>query len=339
MRGEPVDEWVAPWSTVVAAATAFRRSCALFAAAQLGVFAAIDRGAVTSGDVARRVGLDEGAARTLLDGLVAIGLLRAEAGAYAVDARLRPFLVDGPRSMAGDLRRFARENEVWLRAASILRGAEAPPADYSRELLDGRVADYPALLEFNRLSADAVVACAHEEVAAARRVLDLGGGDGSFSGAVLERNPSATVTVVEVEGGGAAPCLARHAAHVRSGRLRVVLGDARDFRPDEPFDLVIVNELLELFDAPDKERIVNSAVRSLAAGGSVVVAKFALDPTGAAPASSALFSLRMRLKGGTYLETDTDLIELLRRAGCTHARLMQSPPAKCVVIARREGPR
>jgi SAM-dependent methyltransferase len=324
--------WLGAWSELMETANAFRRSCLLFTAVQLGVFPMLADAGMKLEELSTRIGIDASSTGILLNGLVATSILRVEDGCYSVPRHYKQLLGSGADTMLPDLARAARENLVWLRASEILTGQAKAPREYSRELLDGRIVSYPALMKFNRYCASAVLEVAAPHVQRARRVLDLGGGDGIFASLILQANPEATYTILEVPG-GADSCIVQQG----SDRFRIVYGDACNFEPGEKFDLIIVNELLELFGGVDKERIVRRAKVALAPNGAIVIVKFTLTSDGIEPKSSALFSLRMRLKSESYLESDAEVFEMLRAAGCECSGIVRVGPLKSIVIGTSAG--
>src|SRR4051812_19833690 len=73
-----------------------------------------------------------------------------------------------------------------------------------------------------------------------RIVVDLGCGDGSTTATLAQRWPQAQVTGVD----SSSSMLAAAAAHAVPGRLEIVAGDVRDWRPAGPVDVVVSNAVL-----------------------------------------------------------------------------------------------
>src|SRR5262249_13346177 len=146
---------------------------------------------------------------------------------------------------------FRQENQVWLSMPWILRGAERAPESYSRELLDSRIAGFAGLMMLNRLDAESILEQIQPVLAGAGTVLDMGGGDGYYARRIVESNPSARVDVLDLEGGFDL-CLAQNAEAIGAGRIRPIVGDARTFESPDAYDLVMINELLELFPREEK---------------------------------------------------------------------------------------
>jgi ubiquinone/menaquinone biosynthesis C-methylase UbiE len=310
----------------------FQKSSILFTALSLGLFAEFPPDGQTATEAAARSGISWLAARLLLNALGSRALCLREKGRYRVREDLRPLLTSQPT--IDELLLYQRENGVWLRMASIFRGHHQAPPEYRRELLDCRISRYPGVQALNRSIARDIIRRIDRCISDADRVLDLGGGDGLYCGIILGMNSRIVVRVLDLES-GLGVCL-RHAEYLRSGRLELEAGDARTFVPSPEYDLVFVNELLELFPGPEKRQILRRAIESLRPGGHVVVTKFALNDNECEPGGSVLFSLRMRLKTAAgYLETDREVEQTLVEYGCVDVRAEDVQSLKTVIIGRR----
>ncbi len=103
---------------------------------------------------------------------------------------------------------------------------------------------------------------ARVDVAAPGTVVDLGCGDGSTTALLADRWPAARVTGVD----SSAEMLA--AAPARTG-LEFRLGDVRDWRPEEPVDVLVCNAVLHW--VPGHDRLLASWAQQLAHGGVLAV--------------------------------------------------------------------
>jgi trans-aconitate methyltransferase len=315
-------------------AETFRPSCVFFAALTARLWAGITVEGVTADEVARRIGVSAVSARLLLNVVCADGLSRCDNGLYRLREDLRPLLSDGSDRVVEELLLYQRENGVWLRMASVLRGNEQTPVEYQRELLDSQIGRYPGVQALNRSIAREVVERIDGLVMNARRILDIGGGDGLYCDLLLRRNPNAVVRVLDLESGFA--MCSRHTGYLRTGRLELEVGDGRSFHPTSQYDLVMINELLELFAAAEKREILKRGVASLRPGGHIAITKFTLRDNGIEPGGSAIFSLRMRLKTSEgYLETDGEVARALADYGCQDVQMQYVQSLKTIIIARR----
>lgn len=327
--------WLETWGELVGKATSFRQSCLLIAALELDVFRAVDDSEVPSlASIAVRINVNEKNTHTLLNALISKDLLVEDSGYYSLHERHRSFLVEAPLNAIADLSRYREENEAWLRISQILREEEAVSSDYVNELLNGKAANYPALKEFNRIHSKSLIQLLDNVINQPFNVLDMGGGDGVISAQLLAQYPDSEVTILELEN-GAEPALNDLSSEFDSGRLHVVYGDARQFSSTSRYDLVILNELLELFDATQKRLVVRRGLQALEPDGHIVFIKFSMDESGLTPSFSAMFSMRMLLKFGSYLETDSELIQLLESEGAQNIKVMKLGPLKTVVTANK----
>jgi len=341
----PDEAWLDSWARVITMGAIFQPANIVFAAAEVDLFSRVPEQGATVDEVAAAVKIEPFGARLLLNALTALGMLVYREPRYHVPPELRPFLTPGPETVLPNLKRFAYENGVWLRMARILRGEEPAPADYGDEFWHNYSDKYPGLKGFNRYCAGKVVKANRETITSATRILDLGGGDGVFAGWALDLNPTASYLLVELPDG--VKCQADLAGHVESGRLRFQTGDARTFEHEPVFDLVVMNELTELFTKEEKALIVRRALNALAPGGRLMAIKFSLNADGIEPASIAMLSLRLSLmRPGVYLETDEELGLIFRNAGFDPVDVRQvylvEPSAegagrskKCVAIGRK----
>ena len=115
-----------------------------------------------------------------------------------------------------------------------------------------------------------------------RRILDIGTGTGVIALMMAQRTAGARITAVEIDAPSAADARDNVAASPWSARVEVVGCDIADYRPAEPFDLIVTNPpyFSESLLPPDAGRaaarhtqsltftaLADSAVRMLAPGG------------------------------------------------------------------------
>lgn len=312
-------------------ATDFRSSCVLQGAAALSLFDALDANGSTVEDIAARCKILACSASLLAGILVELGFVQYVDGFYYLSPAKASFLRTGLGNVLKEIGMFQRENAVWLHAAAIFRG-EAAPIAYRRELLDSRLAKCSGIQMMNEMLAAEILDAFAEDFADAKSMVDIGGGDGLYAGLILKRNSKILIRIVDLEGGF--EMCERHRQHRDDGRLQLVVSDARTFALNAGHDLVMINELLELFSAEEKRMILARAVAALRPGGRIYVTKFDLDRDGVMPAASAVFSLRMRLKTDqSYLETNEEVVRVLADLGCLDIEVHKFAGLKAVIVA------
>jgi SAM-dependent methyltransferase len=134
-----------------------------------------------------------------------------------------------------------------------------------------------------------------------RRVLDVGGGTGTYARVFCERVPDLRAVVLdtpEVAGIGRQA----FAGGPLDGRVEFVGGDYHECDYGHDFDLVLFANVLHQ-ELPEQARaLVARAAAALAPGGRVAVVDFAIDEQRREALVGALFAINMRSFGDTYDE-------------------------------------
>lgn len=318
-------------------ATSFRAAALVQAAVELDLFTRIPQGKTSIQSLATELEVDPLALKLIMQGLQAIGFLDKDSHGYSLARVLDPLYALSVLHPGGEVTANQTENKVWLNMASILSKQQAAPNIYRLDLLQGNITKYHGIRSMNAALGCRVLRQIESEISKAKCILDIGGGDGILSDLILSTYPQVRVDVLELPE-GAAPCQWLQQQKPESD-LRLVLADARTFETADQYDVIIINELLELFPIGDKIAIVRQAVRALSPNGCLLITKFDLDASGLSPCSSAIFSVRMRMKSqASYLETNQQVMDLLTANGLawveTHCidgikttfKAMRSPP-------------
>lgn len=269
-------------------AQGFMASKHLFAASSLGLFEALAEGSTDLDGLAARTGLPRRTARISADAMVAIGLLERDGDRYANGPTADAFLAGKtPADLRPLLTFWDRISyPAWTDLAGALgRGRPA------REIFDVAPELVPVMSA--GIAAATAAAChALPGVAALGdgcRLLDVGGGTGSWSVALAEADPTLRATVLEI------PDVARVAAQTLAGspwedRVDVVAGDVLADALPTGYDAFLVANLVHYF-APETNRTLLRRIREVAEPGArLVVADFWTDATHTVPVPAALMA-------------------------------------------------
>jgi SAM-dependent methyltransferase len=260
----------------------FMASKHLFVASEMGLFAALGEGPRTIDEIAASVGVARRLARISADACVALGLLRREGERYANAPDAQAFLTGrGPM----DLRPWARfwnriSYPAWQQLEDALRGTERPGVHAA---LTPEMAEIfsKGVEGFTRGAANAFADV--YDVARHSKILDVGGGTGSFLQYVLAKHPRLNATLFELPSTAA---VARKLA--ANGSIAIVEGDALVGPFPEGHDLVIVANLAHYF-GPEKNRTLLRTLRSaVAPRGRIALIDFWTDDTHTQPVMAAL---------------------------------------------------
>ncbi|HVL85386.1 MAG TPA: methyltransferase [Pseudonocardia sp.] len=269
-------------------AQGFMASKHLFAASELGLFEALGEGPVDLDGLAARTGLTRRTARISADAMVAIGLLDRHGDRYANSPVAATFLAGATPADLRPLLRFwdRLSYPAWADLAGALgRGRPA------REIFE--IDDELVPVMSAGIAAATAAACHALPGAAglppASRVLDIGGGTGSWSIALAAADPNLTATVFELAD------VARVAReHLRAtayaDRIEVHVGDVLADDLPRGFDVFLLANVVHYF-APETNRSILHRIRAAAEPGArLLIADFWTDPTHTRPLPAALMA-------------------------------------------------
>ncbi|MCX7013188.1 MAG: class I SAM-dependent methyltransferase [Candidatus Sumerlaeota bacterium] len=265
----------------------------LFAGEELGVFESLDQGAKTPHEAAAALHLDERGIDILLHALTAMELLRKDKGSgrFSLNPAVADALLPGrPGSQASIIAHHRMMWDSWgaldqtIRSGKPkVRAAAGPDRKRIHAFIMGMAeVGLPSAEELTR----------RLDLSRIERMLDVGGGPGTYSIALARRKPSLRATILDL-----APTLEVARENIaRQGMAKQVdtrEGDALAVDYGADFDLVLVSNLLHSFSADECRRIVRKSAAALAPGGLLVVNEFALNEDRISPAPAALFAVNM----------------------------------------------
>jgi len=302
---------------IVDMASAFYESAVLFAASDLGIFRELaGRGQADLEALASSCGLDRRGGRILLDACVALGLLEKEGGLYRNSPEAAIFLVPGsPADLSGAIRYNRDVYGAWGRLEEMARSGrpvERPEAHLGEDKERTRtfvMAMHGRALGIGR----AVVPLLGLE--GRKRVLDVGGGPGTYSVLIAEAFPQAACVVVDLPEVVAISDELIAAAGL-AGRVRTMAGDYHSIRFPGANDAVLFFGVLHQ-EGPEAIRgLLKRAYEALAPGGAVYILDMMTDATRTRPKFSALFGVNMALTAADgWVFSDEDLAGWLAEAG------------------------
>lgn len=244
-------------------------------------------------DVAGELGVDARALELLMNALVAMGLLERTAGGFCNAPVAAAHLAgDGYRGhifrhvhhcwdswndLAGVIRRGGPD---LVRESVILHDEQ----EWNRDFIRG-------MDDVTRELAPQVVA--QLDLGSARRLLDIGGGPGTYAQAFLGVYPQlAEITIFDLP-----LALAVAAERLENfGRRAAVRFHAGDFHQvpfGNGYDVVWISQVLHSQDEAGCRRLIDKAAAALAPGGRLIVHEFLLDDSRSQPLTAALFAVHM----------------------------------------------
>ena len=295
-------------------------ACALHTGVKLAVFSALADGANDHEAVAQRSGLDPRATAMLLDALAAIGLLEKSADRYVLTPFAADYLV---RSAPGYLGHIIMHHhhlmESWAKLPEAVRSG-APVRGSVSHGAGEEVRESFLMGMFNLASQLAPQIAARLDLSGRRRLIDIGGGPGTYAVHFCLKNPELAATIYDL------PTSREFAEKVvtRFGLTERVTFHSGDFDTDAVpagFDVAWLSHILHGEGEEGCRTILSKGVAALEPGGLLLVQEFILNDAKDGPVFPALFSLNMLVgtpEGRSYSEQE--LVEMMTKAGLKDVR-------------------
>lgn len=333
----------------------FVYSQVLSAGVQLGLFDVLRHGPLRLPEIADRLGLDAEAARVLLRASAALDLVEVEEesdadAAYALGP-LGAALLANPGALAmirhhdalyADLAdpvallkggKGVRLSRLWPYATRPKTRKGKAANDAKANASDADMVAYTDLME---ASQDIVAreVLASTDFSWARRVLDVGGGSGRFLTAFAARHPDAELHLYDLP--AVAAVARQRLPGSRNGR-RITVHEGDFFTDPLPRDFDLVT-LVRIVHDHDDEAVVALLTRlreGLRPGGVVMIAEPMGGNRHSGPVADAYFGFYLRAMGSGRPRTPDEIVGLMKRAGLSRAREIETslPVATRIVVA------
>jgi SAM-dependent methyltransferase len=308
------------------------RGCALQAGVRLGIFTRISKGETGVEEIAATLETDQRATEFLLDALVAMGLLVKENERYSNSEAADTHLVkDKPGYLGYIIQHHHHLVDGWAQLDEVVRtGQPVERRSYGDEV------ERESFLMgmFNLAMATAPEVVAQIDLNGRRRLLDLGGGPGTYAIHFCKANTELTATIFDRP---TTEPFARSTVEQfgLSERIEFRGGDFNtDSIPGGPFDVAWLSHILHSNGPQACRDLINKVVTILKPGGMILIHDFILDNDRAAPEFPALFSLNMLLgtaQGQSY--SQEEITTMLEEAGVQRIhRLPYQAPNDAAII-------
>jgi SAM-dependent methyltransferase len=315
-------------------AIAFWDSRALVTAMELDIFTVLDEQPATLSQLCQRIGLVELPARSLLNGLVALGVLERDGDLYRNGVAAGKHLVAGRPGYLGGLTAMVNwQSTLWAQLRKLLETGESQTQHgtefdmYADPNVLRRFMEYQETLSagLGAMLAEAIDWSRHE------LVIDLGGARGNVLADVLAANPHLRAGVFDLP-----PVEPLFTEHV----TRLGLADRITFAPGDFFaddlpsaDAFVYGHVLHDWDEPRRQQLVDRAAEALRPGGALLVYDCMIDSSRPETGRNWLLSLTMQLAtpGGSEYPAE-DCVKWMENAGLVDIRILPLINVESVVV-------
>lgn len=316
-----MDERVTP-EKLMDMSRAFMESRILLTAAELDLFTILEN-PLTATELCERFNWRKRALTVLLDALSAVGLLIKTGRRYQTPPELMPSLSSkSPRTFLPMLKHAANLWQTWSNLTTIVREtgqAQRTPGEFQDP--DDLKAFINAMHAVGLPAADRIAGLIGLEKSLS--AIDVGGGSGTYTIAMLNANPNLRVTLFD------RPDVVKMARERigEAGLADRVSFAAGDFYEDDlpgGHDTALLSAIIHQNSLDQNLALFKRVFKSLDRGGRIIIRDHIMDPTRTTPRAGALFAVNMLVNtpgGGVY--TFEEVATGLNAAGFTNVKLIQ----------------
>ena len=290
---------------------------ALFVANDLDMFTLIGERGKSSKVISKKLGTDHRATEMLLNALVSLKLLSKSKEIFSNKAISRRCLSKNGLAYQGDrIKHFHNMWDYWSGLGRAVKSGK-PTAFYNAK----KGADKKRLREFISAMHNTATVQADElytklQIKNRSRLLDLAGGQGSYSVKFAKKNRNLKAVVFDLP-----DVIMLTRDHIKessmTGQVTTKAGNClEDNLGKELYDIVLVSHLLHAYDASENQKILKKCWDSLVKDGIVVIQEFILNHSKTMLPFGTLFSLNMLMgtQGGSSYSA-VEMKEWLKKAG------------------------
>jgi len=262
----------------------------------------------TAGNLAKSVSADSRAAELLLNSLVAAGLLVKKDGLYRNAPVASKYLVSGKTFYQGDiLNHYSTLWENWSGLDTVIKTGKPCRKSHDHESF---------ILGMHNLALQKVrEVTKNVRLSGVKRLLDLGGGPGTYAMAFARKN----IEVTLLDFPETLKIAKRLIAPTGLGsKIKLLPGDFAKTCLGNDYDMVFISQILHAYNDRDCMSLLKKSSASLKPGGRIVVQEFYLDETKTNPLQGAIFAINMLVNttgGRTY--SPSEISSWMKKAGFT----------------------
>jgi len=318
---------------LTAIARGFQGAVVLSTAASLELFTLLDKEPLGADEVASSLGLDPRATEIFLHALAGMGLLETGSGRFSNSELASELLVRGRPYFQGDI--IAHSGNLisrWVQLPRVLETGR--PAEGPRSVDDKTLWRNFILGMSNTAGLSAQKVARNIDLGNYRRMLDLGGGPGTYAVHFCRINPNLSAVVLdlpevidEITSGQVKEAqLDKRISFIKGDYLKVDFGSG--------YDLVFISNIIHSLSGEGNRLLLRRSFSALEHGGRIIVKDFLLDEDRINPPHSSMFAVNMLVgtsSGGCY--TASEVKSWLDDAGFSYERQVDLTPQARMIIA------
>jgi len=326
------EELYAKIDRVSSIARGFQGAVVLATAVRLKLFTLLDKEPLNAEQVAEKLGLEVRATDIFLHALAGMELVEKVSGKFKNSALADQLLVRGREYYQGDIiLHNANLITRWLHLPQVLKTGK--PAETPRAVDDRQLRRDFILGMSNVAALSAQKVAGSIDLASSTRMLDLGGGSGTYAITFCRLNPNLEAVVFELPQVIEEITRSQVAGAGMKGRIELLAGDYLKEDLGSGYDLVLVSNIIHSLSEKENFLLIQRCFDCMLSRGKIVVKDFLLEENRTRPPMASMFAVNMLTgtdSGGCYTVSQTK--KWLESAGFRQQKLVDiSPQARMVV--------
>lgn len=291
---------------------------AFLVANRMRLFDALEKKPATAEELAKTLNLDSRATLIVLRAVASLGILDLNAqGCFSVKPEAREAVFSSsPFNVALMLDNIDNVWEAMGKLEETLKSGKAPlPTAHYTVSPQAHESFIRAM--HNTAMKNAPIIANHFDLKKAKTLLDLGGGPGSYSATLCEKNPQLEATICDIPGTlEVSKKIIAESFNALKDRVHHV---PCDFFKDEipgTYDAVFFSHIEHSYSLAENAGLLRKILAALKPGGTMWMHDFIPAKDGITPPFPSIFAVRMLVttqNGGCY--TSEELMELCRSVG------------------------
>lgn len=313
--------------------SAYRLSMIIIAAVKLEIFNHLSQKKRTVEELSSIVNVEPHRLEILLNALVVMNLIHKEREFYTNTEISNRYLVKGQEEYIGDVvLHNVRCWHLWTKLSDALKNGFTE---------DMKIIQNTERLHFIRAMdalsrTRAAIIADRIDLHGVKKLLDLGGGPGTYAMEFKKRYPHMEVAIFDLP--EVIPITEEFLrARGFSGKINTIAGDFFEDEITSSYDLVWISQIIHSLSAEECRILFRKVYRALAAGGRAIVHDFLLRDDGLSPSHAVIFGVHMIAvtgKGKTYRFSEVE--DMLKKEGFSQTqRHPHITPATSIIIAKK----
>lgn len=299
----------------------YQSPCVLMAANELNIFDALDKNPISAEQLASALELSGEGTERLLNALTAMNIADKEDNLFQLKDEWKPYLTQtGDRCMQQWIRLISDHLPLWMELPKFVRNGK--PLKSIMEMLGSdphKTRTFIDAMHDKGLKATWMIA-REVPVGEATHLLDVGGGPGTYALEWCKLHSHLKATIFDI-----APVLEVAKNYIQKygleNRVNTLAGDFNTDPLGEGYDLVLLANVLHMYNEENGKNLAHKAVSALKPGGRIVIHGFCTEENLTEPLEDVMFSLNIgMLTPGGRAHPIPEKIMWLKEAGITDIR-------------------